>query len=153
MQERFQGKFKSSFCGSQNSYKKIADLYTIQTEKSLKSALERKVFIVVLRGKAGIFLKIVKILIGCDARKGGEKGFKNSVFEYLSKKLPKKQRVFGSLLIVFKKFILQILFSKIQGQVPGKEHESLKVFERDFLLLPEPLNQELFFLWQVCLLL
>ena len=51
-QERFQGKFKSSFCGSQNSYKKIADLYTIQTEKSLKSALERKVFIVVLRGKA-----------------------------------------------------------------------------------------------------
>ena len=51
-QERFQGKFKSSFCGSQNSYKKIADLYTIQTEKSLKSALKRKVFIVVLRGKA-----------------------------------------------------------------------------------------------------
>ena len=51
-QERFQGKFKSSFCGSQNSYKKIADLYTIQTEKYLKSALERKVFIVVLRGKA-----------------------------------------------------------------------------------------------------
>lgn len=75
LQERFQGKFKSSFCGSQNSYKKIADLYTIQTEKSLKSALKRKVFIVVLRGKAGIFLKIVKILIGCDARKGGEKGF------------------------------------------------------------------------------
>ena len=37
---------------SQNSYKKIADLYTIQTEKSLKSTLERKVFIVVLRGKA-----------------------------------------------------------------------------------------------------
>ena len=107
----------------------------------------------VLRGKAGIFLKIVKILIGCDAIKGGERGFKNSVFEYLSKKLPKKQRVFGSLLIVFKKFILQILFSKIQGQVPGKEHESLKVFERAFLLLPEPLNQELFFLWQVCLLL
>ena len=33
-------------------------------KKSLKSALERKVFIVVLRGKAGIFLKIVKILIG-----------------------------------------------------------------------------------------
>ena len=107
----------------------------------------------VLRGKAGIFLKIVKILIGCDARKGGERGFKNSVFEYLSKKLPKKQRVFGSFLIVFKKFILQILFSKIQGQVPGKEHESLKAFERAFLLLPEPLNQELFFLWQVCLLL
>ncbi|MDD5776762.1 MAG: hypothetical protein PUD33_03945, partial [Treponema sp.] len=63
LQERFQGKFKSSFCGSQNSYKKIADLYTIQTEKSLKSTLERKVFIVVLRGKAGFFLKIVKILI------------------------------------------------------------------------------------------
>ena len=153
MQERFQGKFKSSFCGSQNSYKKIADLYTIQTEKSLKSALERKVFIVVLRGKAGIFLKIVKILIGMMQEKGVKMGFKNSVFENLSKKLPKKQRVFGSLLRVFKKFILQILFSKIQGQVPGKEHESLKVFERDFLLLPEPLNQELFFLWQVCLLL
>ena len=70
MQERFQGKFKSSFCGSQNSYKKIADLYTIQTEKSLKSALERRVFIVVLRGKAGIFLKIVKILIGMMQEKG-----------------------------------------------------------------------------------
>ena len=70
MQERFQGKFKSSFCGSQNSYKKIADLYTIQTEKSLKSALKRKVFIVVLRGKAGIFLKIVKILIGMMQEKG-----------------------------------------------------------------------------------
>ena len=52
LQERFQGKFKSSFCGSQNSYKKIADLYTIQIEKYLKFALERKVFIVVLRGKA-----------------------------------------------------------------------------------------------------
>ena len=153
LQERFQGKFKSSFCGSQNSYKKIADLYTIQTEKSLKFALERKVFIVVLRGKAGIFLKIVKILIGMMQEKGVKRGFKNSVFEYLSKKPPKKQRVFGSLLIVFKKFILQILFSKIQGQVPGKEHESLKAFERAFLLLPELLNQELFFLWQVCLLL
>ena len=122
-------------------------------KKSLKSTLERKVFIVVLRGKAGIFLKIVKILIGMMQEKGVKRGFKNSVFEYLSKKLPKKQRVFGSFLIVFFKFILQILFSKIQGQVPGKEHESLKVFERDFLLLPEPLNQELFFLWQVCLLL
>ena len=122
-------------------------------KKSLKSALERKVFIVVLRGKAGIFLKIVKILIGMMQEKGVKRGFKNSVFEYLSKKLPKKQRVFGSLLIVFKKFILQILFSKIQGQVPGKEHESLKVFELAFLLLPELLNQELFFLWQVCLLL
>ena len=133
--------------------KKLPICILYKQKKSLKSALERKVFIVVLRGKAGIFLKIVKILIGFDARKGGEKGFKNSVFEYLSKKLPKKQRVFGSLLIVFKKFILQILFSKIQGQVPGKEHESLKVFERAFLLLPEPLNQELFFLWQVCLLL
>ena len=70
MQERFQGKFKSSFCGSQNSYKKFADLYTIQTEKSLKSALERRVFIVVLRGKEGIFLKIVKILIGMMQEKG-----------------------------------------------------------------------------------
>ena len=115
--------------------------------------MERKVFIVVLRGKAGIFLKIVKILIGMMQEKGVKRGFKNSVFENLSKKLPKKQRVFGSLLIVFKKFILQILFSKIQGQVPGKEHESLKAFERAFLLLPELLNQELFFLWQVCLLL
>ena len=95
MQERFQGKFKSSFCGSQNSYKKIADLYTIQTEKSLKSALKRKVFIVVLRGKAGIFLKIVKILIGCDAIKGGEKGFKNSVFEYLSKNSRKNKECSG----------------------------------------------------------
>ena len=85
LQERFQGKFKSSFCGSQNSYKKIADLYTIQTEKSLKSALKRKVFIVVLRGKAGIFLKIVKILIGCDAIKGGEKGFKWGFSKFFSK--------------------------------------------------------------------
>ena len=133
--------------------KKLAICILYKQKKSLKSAWERKVFIVVLRGKAGIFLKIVKILIGMMQEKGVQRGFKNSVFEYLSKKLPKKQRVFGSLLIVFKKFILQILFSKIQGQVPGKEHESLKVFERDFLLLPEPLNQELFFLWQVCLLL
>ena len=133
--------------------KKLPLCILYKQKKSLKSALERKVFIVVLRGKAGIFLKIVKILIGMMQEKGVKGGFKNSVFEYLSKKLPKKQRVFGSLLIVFKKFILQILFSKIQGQVPGKEHESLKVFERDFLLLPEPLNQELFFLWQVCLLL
>ena len=85
LQERFQGKFKSSFCGSQNSYKKIADLYTIQIEKYLKFALERKVFIVVLRGKAGIFLKIVKILIGCDERKGGEKGFKWGFSKFFSK--------------------------------------------------------------------
>ena len=133
--------------------KKLPICILYKQKKSLKSALERKVFIVVLRGKAGIFLKIVKILIGMMQEKGVKRGFKNSVFENLSKKLPKKQRVFGSLLIVFKKFILQILFSKIQGQVPGTEHESLKVFERDFLLLPEPLNQELFFLWQVCLLL
>ena len=133
--------------------KKLPICILYKQKKSLKFALRRKVFIVVLRGKAGIFLKIVKILIGMMQEKGVKRGFKNSVFENLSKKLPKKQRVFGSLLIVFKKFILQILFSKIQGQVPGKEHESLKVFERDFLLLPEPLNQELFFLWQVCLLL
>ena len=133
--------------------KKLPICILYKQKKSLKFALRRKVFIVVLRGKAGIFLKIVKILIGCDAIKGGEKGFKNSVFEKLSKKLPKKQRVFGSFLIVFKKIILQILFSKSQGQVLGKEHESLKAFERAFLLLPELLNQELFFLWQVCLLL
>ena len=133
--------------------KKLPICILYKQKKSLKSTLERKVFIVVLRGKAGIFLKIVKILIGMMQEKGVKMGFKNSVFENLSKKLPKKQRVFGSLLRVFKKFILQILFSKIQGQVPGKEHESLKVFERDFLLLPEPLNQERFFLWQVCLLL
>ena len=88
MQERFQGKFKSSFCGSQNSYKKIADLYTIQTEKSLKSALERKVFIVVLRGKAGIFLKIVKILIGMMQEKGVKRVL-NGVFPNFSPKLKK----------------------------------------------------------------
>ncbi|MDD5776279.1 MAG: hypothetical protein PUD33_01480 [Treponema sp.] len=85
MQERFQGKFKSSFCGSQNSYKKIADLYTIQIEKSLKSALERKVFIVVLRGKAGIFLKIVKILIGMMQEKGVKRGFKWVFSKFFSK--------------------------------------------------------------------
>ena len=85
LQERFQGKFKSSFCGSQNSYKKIADLYTIQTEKFLKSALERNVFIVVWRGEAGIFLKIVKILIGFDEIKGGEKGFKWGFSKFFSK--------------------------------------------------------------------
>ena len=44
LQERFQGKFKSSFCGSQNSYKKIADLYTIQTEKIFKIRFEKKGF-------------------------------------------------------------------------------------------------------------
>ena len=44
LQERFQGKFKSSFCGSQNSYKKIADLYTIQTEKTFKIRFGKKGF-------------------------------------------------------------------------------------------------------------
>ncbi|MDY3885957.1 MAG: hypothetical protein SOZ24_01745, partial [Treponema sp.] len=55
--------------------KKLPICILYKQKKSLKSALERKVFIVVLRGKAGIFLKIVKILIGCDAIKGGENGF------------------------------------------------------------------------------
>ena len=44
LQERFQGKFKSSFCGSQNSYKKFADLYTIQTEKIFKIRFGKKGF-------------------------------------------------------------------------------------------------------------
>ena len=149
----FKANLKVVFVEVKILIKKLPICILYKQKKIFKIRFGKKGFIVVLRGKAGIFLKIVKILIGCDARKGVKNGFKNSVFEYLSKKLPKKQRVFGSLLIVFKKFILQILFSKIQGQVPGKEHESLKVFERDFLLLPEPLNQELFFLWQVCLLL
>ena len=68
--------------------KKLPVCILYKQKKSLKSALERKVFIVVLRGKAGIFLKIVKILIVVMQEKGVKRVL-NGVFPNFSPKRKK----------------------------------------------------------------
>ena len=92
---RFQGKFKSSFCGSQNSFKKFVVLYTIQIGKIVKNSLWRRYF---YRGFGGIYgnsLEILRILLEKGAGRGRKKGFKWGFSKNLSKKNPEKQMSSG----------------------------------------------------------